>query len=104
MSNGEPVSSSTDPSIDGTPLGKLEDITAEGMWNEYADSQLPGVEQTGEFVREQLRKAFLCGAWGMLSIEQRLRRESTERSTALLDRLRAEHEAAFVAMEGGPNG
>lgn len=86
------------------PAAKLEDITAESLWDQYAASQLPGVDTTGDFVRSELRKAFLCGAWSMLSMEERLRRESLERRTALLDRLRAEHEAAFMAMMGGANG
>lgn len=79
----------------------LEDITAESLWDQYSVSQLPGVEVTGEFIRGELRKAFLCGAWTMLSLEDRLRQESAERRTALLDRLRAEREALFMAMEGG---
>lgn len=80
---------------------KLEDITAPRLWEQYAFSQLPPVETTGEFAREQLRRAYLAGAWTMLAIEERLRRKSLERRTALFDRLRAEHEKLFQEMDGG---
>lgn len=79
--------------------GKLEDMNLEGVWNEYAERLLPPAETTGDFIRSELRKCFLAGAWTMLSLEERLRRESPERSHALLDRLRAEAEAHFRAMD-----
>lgn len=81
--------------------GKLEDESTEDLWDAYAATQLPPVEETGEFIRAQLRKVFFCGAWTMLALEERLRRETQERSDALLDRHRAECERAFEAMEGG---
>jgi len=72
---------------------KLEDETAETLWASYAETQLPPVSETGEFIREELRKAFYAGGWTMLALEQRLRRDTAERSTALLDRHREETEA-----------
>lgn len=78
--------------------GKLEDMNLEGVWGEYAARCLPSAENTGDFIRSELRKCFLAGAWTMLSLEERLRRESPERAHALLDRLRAEAEAHFLVM------
>lgn len=81
-------------------IQKLEDVDALGYWQEYAASQLPSIDVTGEFAMEQLRKAYLCGMWTILALEDRLRRESTERRAALLDRLKGECESAFQIMDG----
>lgn len=88
------------PVLGNETLGKLEDITADNLWREYETSQLPPVEETGEFIREQLRKAMAVGAWTMLALEDRLRRETPERRTALLDRFRAEYEKYLRGLDG----
>lgn len=86
--------------MNGPKLERLEDMTAERLWQEYAESQLPSAEVTGDFIREQLRTAMFVGAWTMLALEERLRRETPERRNALLDRFRGEYEGVLRTLGG----
>lgn len=77
----------------------LEDITAANTWGSYRGTCIP-TDAEG-FILERMESAWMCGAYAMLSIEARLRRETPARGEALKDRLLAEVEKRIYELDVG---
>jgi hypothetical protein len=76
----------------------LEDMTLEAVWQSYRQSLIP--QDVDPFIVERMKSAWVCGAYAMVALEHRLRTESPERRTALLDRWLAELLAAAQLLDG----
>lgn len=76
---------------------RLEDLTAEKLWGAFRDKSIPK-EGVDPFLLERIQEAFLSGAYSILMLELRLRREPKERGIPLMDRLRAEHDMLLMLL------